>query len=65
MEAEELLAFLIGWVGRSVARSLLQSLVERAVSGGTGSPTGCVRWPDQFDADELGLDPEEDDQCRG
>lgn len=51
---------LIGWLGRAAVQRMLSAAVNRALGGVPRSQGGCVRSPGMFDADELGLDPEED-----
>ena len=62
MGAEELLALLIGWVGRSAAQSLLHAAVNRVLRGEPLSSAGCAH--SHGDPDVWGCDPEEEDPCR-
>jgi hypothetical protein len=65
----ELLAALIRRYGYSLAASLLLDLLR---SGAAGAPSGrsrcsagCNHSGARFDADELGIDPQEDYECPG
>lgn len=61
MELEELLALLIGFVGRQAVQSLLSAAVNRARAGAPLSGGSCAH---RGDPDEWGCDPEEEDPCQ-
>ena len=65
MGLEELFWLAVRLVGPSIMRVALQRLVEGAQSGELVQRPGCVPASKPFDADEMGIYSEEDDECRG
>lgn len=61
MGVEELLALLLGYIGRSAVQSLLREAVSRVERGERPSSARCGHYCG--DPDVYGCDPEEEDPC--